>query len=759
MTPTGSDLEILINHSRKDFIVIFEHFSELLKAKPINFNNKKSFKALLAHIKVSSISTKNRIWTILNHPDPISLKQTDLSSSVQTLESYYQEISKDREVRTQRIWVQAQTYLANLMVSVCQKVPLEINPYTGEIWRPGSKELVKKTFISYYWNESENRTKRTVKTGLVTLTFISEGIRDTDFLKFQLELFPGQKDSKLSTNLTSIGIKQIDRILYVQVTDEETHFLKTDLTLFVGTESPETWKIITGTFTTVRRGNNNLPIAGKVLLQENTDGLSPEQIAVHAIDPEIYSYLYRSRLYGTEHVYKDISALPSAGEVSLLNSYTGFYHCTYYRKAKTITDEKLGRVEKFLFEVKPNGETEMTVPGVNKPYLGRTRVLGSRNFAVISYLDFMPAENTYRFTIYFNKEFTGKNDTLHAVYAGLERKEPDVPTAGRMILRKILPPSVDERKLLVHAIDYENILRWSREKPENEEDFNILSGRSNKYDYFESLAPLLFPKKLPTQFFPYHGTFYVYALSTKQDEIYRVPLKISTEGLVEMKVREVGSNSIHRGVATLGVDRIALTMEQVDSPNENFHFLFSRANTAVDKLEHLFGVSSTMDNHGYPSGRIEVLVKGDYDFAEVRTKTFKIDSKDYWIEDKRTGKLLRYLTGKSNRIIVSKKDSNKEFVRKTEKSYFYASCYLCANNDLKEDPAHVEESLRLLYQAYLHGFGWEKEDIKLLKKEMAGAFVKAQKFKLKTKPDTSDLEKLSFKQLFARILKRQTNRY
>jgi len=57
-------------------------------------------------------------------------------------------------------------------------------------------------------------------------------------------------------------------------------------------------------------------------------------------------------------------------------------------------------------------------------YRGRMRALGSKRYSLIAYMDFMPEDNTYRFTIYFDKQFKGTDRTLFAIYGGLERDHP-----------------------------------------------------------------------------------------------------------------------------------------------------------------------------------------------------------------------------------------------------------------------------------------------------------------------------------------------
>ncbi|KQR70155.1 hypothetical protein [Pedobacter sp. Leaf176] len=741
MRTRQENLNILKSYHPDDLIAIYDIFSSVLKHK--GYNDKPSFEILMDSLELDK-SAIHRWLRTLRDPNPGQFKAAGTGEYNGRLTA--EQVSKNNDLKRK-----PKDKLCEFMLKLCEKINWEINVYTGDTWPLEEKKFLSTQYISYYWNEKADRTERTVKKGSVIIDYILTPDDKIEIFDFRLRLLLSKKDIERFSILKSFRISQVEDILYVYMEDPETRSLHINLTLSFNANSFPN-KIITGTYSTVRRGNRKLPVAGRVLLSERPEGLTDRGIISGSIPPEIYSYLYRSRIYGEDKILQSVGQLPSTDEIKALQPYAGQYYCTYFRKSKGPTEQG-DQVEKFLFEVSENGEASMTVVKDEGYviYLGRMRALRSKQFALIAYMDFMPQDNTYRFTIYFDKRFKKNTKTLFATYAGLERDHPDIPTAGRMVLRQ-LDKKVSEREFpsKVKAIPVDKIEEWTAEDPLNKEDIKFLSGFYG-YDYLESLAPVNTAQKEELKDFAYEGTYFVYSLSTMQHAIHKVPLAIDGQGLVKMKTRNEKSLACHKGRATAGTNRFSIYMEREDSPNDHFHFIFNKPGVP-GKFKHIFGISSKIDTQNSPAGRLEVLVRDKFNLADTVSQSFDIGSESYWAENKATRGLLEYLTGKYNRYVVAKSKPDDSFKRTNQKFYFYAGCYLCANFEQNLNPEKIDEALRLLYQAYLHGFGRNQTDRELLKKEMGSSFSKVLEEPEVSRPNSSSLDDLNFKDIFNLIL-------
>lgn len=740
MRTRQDDLDILKSYHSEDFIAIYDIFSAALQRS--DYKGLRSFEALLDDIGMDK-SSKDRWLRSLNDHNHVKLSPSGNERDKLTLKK----INEGNLAVSKK-----QAKLADFMLTVCEKIGWEINVYTGEAWSKEERIYLSHKYISYYWNEKANRSERTVKKGSVFIDYVLTPDGKVEILDFRLKLLSSKKDIERFSILKSSRISQTEDILYVHLVDPGTRTLQTNLTLSFNTGNfPE--GIITGTYSTVRRGNRKLPIAGRVVLAERSGDLTEKGIMAAPVPPEIYSYLYRSSIYGNDKFVQSIHDLPSAQEISELKPYAGQYHCTYYRKRKGMTEQE-NHIEKFFFEVDENGEASMTVvkDKGHITYRGRMRALGSKRYSLIAYMDFMPEDNTYRFTIYFDKQFKGADRTLFAIYGGLERDHPEIPTAGRMVFRQLEKRVASgEIPKMVEAIPQKKISEWAAANPLNREDRKFLSG-FDQYDYLETLPPDEEAKEL-TQDFAYEGTYFVYSLSTMQHAVHKIPLIIDGQGLVKMKTRNERSRAFHQGEATVGTNRFSIHMERAGSPSDHFHFIFNKPGVP-GKFKHLFGVSSKVDTQNSPAGRLEVLVREKFDFESTPSQTIEVGSDEYIAENKTSKRLLEYLTGKYNRYVVAKSKPDDSFKRTNQKFYFYASCYLCANFDQHQHPEKIDEALRLLYQAYLHGFGHKPEDQDLLKKEMDNSFLKVVDREESSCPESSSLEELTFLSLIELILKR-----
>jgi len=743
MRTRQENLNILKSYHPEDLIAIYDIFSSVLKQK--GYNGHTSFEILLDSLGLDK-SAIHRWLRTLRDTNPGQFKAEGIGKDRRLTA---EQISKNNDLKRK-----PQDKLSEFMLKLCEKINWEINVYSGDAWPQDEKKFLCAEFISYYWNEKADRSDRTVKKGSVFIDYTITPDKKIEVFDFRLRLLSSKEDIERFSILKSTRISQVEDILYVHLQDPETRSLHTNLTLsFNANTFPD--KIMTGTYSTVRRGNRKLPVAGRVVLSERSEGLTDKGIMLSAIPPEIYSYLYRSRIYGEDKILQSISQLPSADEIKALQPYAGHYSGTYYRKNKGLTEQG-DQIEKFLFEVGENGEAAMTVvkDEGHITYLGRMRALRSKQFSLIAYMDFMPQDNTYRFTIYFDKRFKKNTKTLFATYAGLERDHPDIPTAGRMVLRQ-LEKKVSESEYtgMVKAIPKDKIEEWVSEDPLNKEDRKFLSGFYG-YDYLESLGPVNTVQKEEMQDFAYEGTYFVYSLSTMQHAIHKIPLTIDGQGVVKMKTRNEKSLACHRGQATAGSNRFSILMEREGSPNDHFHFIFNKPGEP-GKFKHIFGISSKIDTQNSPAGRLEVLVRGKFNLADTVSQSFEIGSEGYWAENKATRGLLEYLTGKYNRYVVAKSKPDDSFKRTNQKFYFYASCYLCANFNQEQNPEKIDEALRLLYQAYLHGFGRNQADRELLKKEMEISFFKVLEEPEVSRPNSSSLDDLNFNDIFHLILNRK----
>jgi hypothetical protein len=212
-----------------------------------------------------------------------------------------------------------------------------------------------------------------------------------------------------------------------------------------------------------------------------------------------------------------------------------------------------------------------------------------------------------------------------------------------------------------------------------------------------------------------------------------------------MKTRTDDLTKQHEGHAIFnGIDRLSIYLEKAEKNRSFFHLLFVMGNTGTaNDNSHFYGVSSKMDAQGSPTGRIEILVKENFDFNKTAAKTIKINSREYRSEDHDYDGLLTYLTGRSNRVVVSKKTVNAKFKRTNEHNeFFYAACYL-SKKAMKKDEA--KKALIYLYQAYLHGFPNNEEEFKLLNIEIKESFNNIAKYKITAVPDHVKLPALNLK--------------
>lgn len=620
--------------------------------------------------------------------------------------------------------------------------------------------------LCHYWHHLPQKNVKQVHRGMVSVDYSIDSNKNLQVTRAKLMLYPIENQQFFDAVLLCDAPVLAEDILFLSFVDADRPHIKSMFVLKIGKDKdPAHWAVLSGTYASITRRSPSVPIAGTLILQQTQQLMTLHQRAGSLPDESIhqelyqvvqtaqtsaiiYHYLYRGRLTGEEQVWhqlEDISA--SAREIHLLERYAGRYKGTYFRKQKSEQILRHDRVEQFILRIEPNGDATMKVSGM-EPYHGRIRVILMKNDALIGYFDFLPGVKIYRFTIYFNKEFKG--NTLYAVYAGIERETPYVPIAGRMILEKLdhTAEQISDEEYIHSTTDIESFVK----NPENRQLVKVLSGQSDQeFDYVETLPtpkPAMMEGVTDEQ--PYHGNYFCYSLSTKQAVIYRIPLRIHKNGQVEMRTRDLNKTTSHKGFAIYNeINRLSLYLGRANHPKSYFHLLFAMGNINVDEARYFFGVSSKFDKQGSPSGRVEVLVKAAGSYEEQISKSFPLYSEEFHHEDIRTNGLLSFLSGKDNRIVVAKKTPNAELTRNADAAqYFYAACYLCNRAATTSD---YSRSLQYLYQAYLHGFGKNSDELQLLKTEQAATYQKALRLKLSAKPDHSDLPTMTFAELFDKM--------
>lgn len=759
------ELELLLRKkTAPEMLSFFDKLKQFIKHPPIHNGHFGSFNNLLPELGYSYTSyEKNRAILHLKFPNPIPLNKKDrIRGEVVELMNSYQKscTATEPEAKFEYTIERVKEYYIGLIDTLITTYHIEIDTLTWDMHievKSGPAKIPEQVstllFNCYYWYEDTLRTLRTVRTGRLHLSFKHIDKPSYKIVGARLSIHPSANsiDEKelLSESFENTG----NGILFGIFHDASEETIKTYLNLQVTRYLPLAWQYLTATYSTIGPGYETNLITGLLVFElAGNDEIQPPE-ARPEVPAEIYNYLHRTRLFGIPPLYHSLDENSSAGEIKKLKKYQGYYGGTYYLKALNRSDSRENSVEHFLFHIHENGNAEMTQKEKNAEisYQGRVRVLSSNYDTLIAYLDFMTRENTYRFTIYFKKEFTGKaNDLLVAVYAGSERRHPYSPTAGRMVFRK-LPEDLTE-PLSKHYI-YSSPVDVFVNDPKNEELVQILNGYDGQNDHIESLPMIHHQAKQPakTGGNSFAGTYFVYYLSTMQAKVYRVPLIIHADGTVDIQTRDSSPN--HSGEAIYnGSNRLSLYLKHGTIDNSFFHMLFSLGNhTRAVEGDHFFGVSSKFDSTSRPSARLEVMVRKDFDFETVRATSFSINTPEYDRENKLTKNLLSYLFGKSNRLVVAKRSVNGPFERNNgHEEYFYAACY---KSKTARDDDHKEAALKFLYQAYLHGYGYEHREKDLIKKELIDSFRDVIQSELTAKPYLSGLPPLTFREIFDLMLK------
>lgn len=747
----------LNDKSTSEILFIFKKLKAFLKNPEINNAGLGSFQAVLKLLDISA--TKLELVLVILELDygqiPIGKRSGERRQEVLIQLAKFESSCPSNDPREKFIYGKgkAKDFLIGLINDICIKWHYDFNSDIDGFYKLSPKNNVERlNFNCYYWYENEERTVREVKTGKLYINCFNPDKKDYKIISAELYVYSTYMDAPIK--MVSNEIISNSGIIYTFFKNADEDQIITSININVGRIFPKAWSFITGTYSTVGPGAGIIPIVGLMVLEQFIDENSSQAVQPQTeVSPVIHHYLHRTRLFAVPSIFEDVNALPSFRETELLKKYVGSYAGVYFHKSKAKPHQD--RVDHFLFEIASNGEATLRHPQVDEPYKGRVRVLKSKNNALIGYLDFLRKESTYRFTIYFDKEYKGHNkDLLAAVYAGIEREDPYVPTAGRMVFRKL--ESAIQPKAYSDYIYSDSPISKFVNLPANKQILTLLNGQDQDNDFIETLPIKYGPFKVDNPVdMPFAGTYYSYYLSTMQGKIYKVPIKINTDCSVEMKTRDSNAEKVHKGFAIYnGTDRLSIYIENILHRSSFFHLLFGMSNISKEHSMHFFGVSSKFDKQSSPSGRIEILVKEDYAFDLSISETFVIGSEKFITENNFRNNLLNYLCGRSNRIIVSKTKVNSDFNRANEhQEYFYAACYICKTRESRQD---YEKGLRYLYQAYLHGFGEKAVELEIIKREIDDSFSAVINLPLKSRPNNCDLPPMTFKELLDKMIKLQS---
>ncbi|QHW01021.1 hypothetical protein [Spirosoma endbachense] len=506
----------------------------------------------------------------------------------------------------------------------------------------------------------------------------------------------------------------------------------------------------TGTFSTIYTlpaDYDSIPSVGLTILKPATDAADQEELA-----HQIHYFLANKVLA----VPREDVVTTVATAWSTINSMAGIY-TGFYMNAVTSTlhrfrciIESNGKVALRLMDAALQESTEGvdTMDSQIQTIRGDVRVWGQANQLLSLEFNYLRLSGQYRFRLLFN--LTAPDEWVWGIGTGLNDNEKETIMGSRTAIRRMESAPKPAVFLLTGRDDFN---KATGEYSQILFDFftGITQPALTEINTIKSVANLTSPNyDAQAPKFGLVGLYKVYSLErrwvrekptvplkARQYFIVEYPLRLCADGTAWMQF-SASSSPIQTSKVERGVNYLAITFQSIpDGPKlpgdyTYIHFVFWLEKT--EEVNKLYGVSVRRGK--VPEARVELFLEAMTDgklpdetedgfpfgqtvYDEVRTDTREEKYKEWMThaEHEYRAKIVRYLSGKMNRLILlhSTATSEGDIQPRQEghrRIYFYQACYQAQKDE-------IQLAVASLIRSHRHGFGTNKDDLNYLKEEKA----------------------------------------